>query len=86
MKNRHGALRRREPPMTLELIGLLEYRRTEFERKFGRPAAPGEPLFFDPGADEPRRLMHEQARDAERAVIALTGLPVKMAAGLVAKW
>lgn len=86
MKNRHGAQRRREPPMTLELIGLLEYRRTEFERKFGRPPVPGEPLFFDPEADEPRRLLDDQARDAERAVVALTGLPVKMAASLVAKW
>lgn len=85
MKNT-GAKRRKEPPMSLELIGVLEYRRAEFERKFGRPARPGEPLFFDPGADTPMRLPRMARRQATEVVAALTGLPDKMAADLVARW
>lgn len=86
MKNRHTAPRRREPPMSLELIGLLEHRRVEFERKFGRQPQAGDPLFFDPDADEPRRMPKDLAKDAQRAVVSLTGLSEKIAAGLVARW
>lgn len=72
--------------MSLELIGVLEYRRAEFERKFGRPPRLGEPLFFDPGADVPRRLPHEGRGRVRDEVMALTGLSDKAAAALVARW
>ncbi|MGE5547482.1 MAG: hypothetical protein ACM33T_11330 [Solirubrobacterales bacterium] len=76
----------KQPPMSLELIGVLEHRRSEFERKFGRAPRPGEPLFFDPNASEPRRLPPEHWSQAQATVVALTGLPEKMAATLVARW
>lgn len=75
--------RRKAPPMSLELIGVLEYRRDLFERKFGRPPQPGEPLFFDPEAEEPRRLSTEARRRALAHVLALTGLSEGMAADFV---
>lgn len=78
--------RRKAPPMSLELIGVLEYRRDLFERKFGRPPQPGEPLFFDPEAQEPRRLPAEQRRRALAHVLALTGHADSMAVELVARW
>jgi len=65
---------RRPVPMTLELIGVLELRRTEFERKFGRPTRRGEPLFFDPVAAIPRRLPPEALDTVMNEVLALAGL------------
>lgn len=81
-----GGRRHKGPPMSLELIGVLEYRRDLFERKFGRPPEPGEPLFFDPEADEPRRMPSEARREALAAVLALSGLSEKVAADFVARW
>lgn len=72
--------------MSLELIGVLEHRRAEFERKFGRPPGPGEPLFFDPAAEVPRRLPCEGRSRAQDEVVALTGLSAAAAATLVARW
>jgi hypothetical protein len=33
---------------------MLQAQRRSFEEKFGRPPGPGDPLFFDPDADEPQ--------------------------------
>ena len=65
MKNTRG---RNRLPMTLELIGVLEHRRILFERTFGRPPRRGEPLFFDPQANIPRRLPPEALTTAMNAV------------------
>lgn len=86
MKSRKGSKHYKAPPMSLELIGVLEHRRAEFERKFGRPPGRGEPLFFDPNADEPRRLCDEAAIEAVSAVARLTGLSSKQAADLISRW
>lgn len=86
MNARKGSKHFKAPPMSLELIGVLEHRRSEFERKFGRPPGKGEPLFFDPESDEPRRLP-DRALDQAIAVVAeLTGLSPKLAADLVSRW
>jgi len=66
--------RRQMVPMSFELIGVLEMRRTEFERKFGRPPRRGEPLFFDPLADVPRRMPREALAAAMAEVMALSGI------------
>lgn len=86
MKARKGSTYFKAPPMSLELIGVLEHRRSEFERKFGRKPERGDPLFFDPQAEEPRRLTDAAARQAVSAVAALTGLSAKQAADLVSRW
>lgn len=65
--------RRAAPPMSLELIGVLEYRRRLFEHKFGREPRRGEPLFFDPAADVPRRLPAPARHAALADVLALMG-------------
>jgi hypothetical protein len=75
-----GGKRRKALPMTLELIGVLEYRRSLFEKQFGRPPRPGEPLFFDPHAHEPRRLPPEARRQALANVLALAGISEHQAA------
>lgn len=77
-----GTSSRRRPkalPMTLELMGVLEHRRDQFERKFGRPPRRGEPLFFDPGAEVPRRLPSQARRAVLADVLALSGLPEALA-------
>jgi len=37
-------------------VELLEHQRDTFREKFGRDPGSGDPLFFDPDADEPRPL------------------------------
>lgn len=76
-----GKRRKSALPMSLELIGVLEHQQDLFERKFGRPPQPGEPLFFDPECDQPRRLAGEARRRKLAMVAALTGLPEGMVAG-----
>ncbi|WP_173980469.1 hypothetical protein [Magnetospirillum sp. UT-4] len=60
--------------MCLELIGVLELRRDLFERRFGRPPQPGEPLFFDPNSEQPRRMDEEGRRRAMAELDALCNL------------
>lgn len=72
--------------MSLELLGILEYRRTLFERKFGRPPRRGEPLFFDPLADQPTRLPPSARVQALAEVAALAGLAEPFAAEMVEGW
>lgn len=78
--------RLKQRSMSLELIGVLEYRRDLFERKFGRPPRPGEPLFFDPESHEPRRMSPEARRQAMANVLALSGLAETLAADFVTRW
>jgi hypothetical protein len=79
--------RRRKPfPMSLELLGVLEVRRTEFERKFGRPPRRGEPLFFDPEAEVPRRLASPARCAALANVLTLSGMPEFVVADFVANY
>lgn len=72
---KRGKRRKSALPMSLELIGVLEYQQDLFERKFGRPPRPGEPLFFDPDCEHPRRLHPEARRRKLEVVAALAGLP-----------
>jgi hypothetical protein len=39
---------------------ILQELREAFEKKFGRPPGPNDPIFFDPDADEPRKLSLEK--------------------------
>ena len=43
-------------PMSPELAEGLEQQLEAFRKKFGREPGPGDPVFFDPDADEPKRL------------------------------
>lgn len=86
MKTKIGSRRKIAVPMTLEFIGVLEHRRVEFERKFGRPPQPGEPLFFDPEAAVPRRLSPKALRQAMANVLMLSGMPEQVVAEFVANY
>ncbi|MEH6377238.1 hypothetical protein V7793_23340 [Streptomyces sp. KLMMK] len=62
-----------DTPHGEELKGALKSQRDAFREKFGRDPGPGDPLFFDPDADEPTRLTKEyfdgmMLEMAERAV------------------
>lgn len=83
---KRGGKRPKGLPMSLELMGVLEYRRDLFERKFGRAPLPGEPLFFDPEAHEPRRMPAEARARALADVLALSGLSETAAADFLARW
>lgn len=78
--------RRLALPMSLELLGVLEYRRTLFVRKFGRPPQRGEPLFFDPEADRPTRLPMRERQLALAEVAALTGMAEPSCREVVDLW
>ena len=42
--------------MTPRMKELLEQQLERFRKKFGRDPGPGDPVFFDPDADEPTRM------------------------------
>jgi hypothetical protein len=52
----------------------LESQRRRFEDKFGRPPGPGDPIFFDPGADEPRPLPATGMETATVAMLEAAGI------------
>jgi hypothetical protein len=45
---------KRQIEMTPEIVEVLEARDHAFQKKFGRQPGPGDPIFFDPDADQPR--------------------------------
>lgn len=66
--------RQRWVPMDEKTRKVLDAQRGAFRAKFGREPGPGDPLFFDPDADEPRPreaegVMAELVRAMERAGI-----------------
>lgn len=77
---------KRRKALSLELRGVLEHRISLFERKFGRPPHPGEPLFFDPEAEVPTRLTGDARREMEGHVLALTGMSPRDVVAVVASW
>ncbi|MBI2235601.1 MAG: hypothetical protein HYU60_01350 [Magnetospirillum sp.] len=83
MKAKPVGGRRSAVPLSLELLGVLEARRLEFERKFGRPPRRGEPLFFDPDAAQPLRLPLAARRAALATVLRLSGQPDHVVAEFV---
>ena len=62
----HGRVK--EVPMTDELAELVDQAKAAFREKFGRDAGPGDPLFFDPEADEPQSLSAEKMDEMWRSV------------------
>ena len=84
MKAKPVGGRRNAVPLSLELLGVLEARRLEFERKFGRPPRRGEPLFFDPESPQPRRLPAADRRAALAVVLRLSGHPDHVVARFMA--
>jgi hypothetical protein len=45
--------------LTPDIVEGLKEQFRRFEEKFGRPAGPDDPIFFDPAADEPRPMIDE---------------------------
>jgi hypothetical protein len=58
--------RKREKPRTVEVgpegAAIIREQIRLFREKFGRDMAPDDPIFFDPDADEPRRLGVDEDR------------------------
>jgi hypothetical protein len=53
---------------------MLEAQCRRFEEKFGRPPGPGDPLFFDPGADEPRPVSLPHLETATVGMLEAAGI------------
>lgn len=51
--------KKRKIKLDPETAALVERQLVLFRKKFGREPGPGDPLFFDPDADQPRRLQVE---------------------------
>lgn len=52
----------------------FEAQSRRFEEKFGRPPGPDDPLFFDPGADEPQPISAEGLEATTVAMLEATGI------------
>ena len=50
----------RKIPVTQELRDMLEQQRVAFREKFGREPGAGDPIFFDPNADQPSPFDEDQ--------------------------
>jgi len=61
--------KKRQIRMTPRLRQLLASQRQAFRDKFGREPAPGDPVFFDPLADQPRRWSAQTMAAAETAFV-----------------
>jgi site-specific recombinase XerD len=46
-----------------EAVSLLEQQLQAFRQKFGRDPGPGDPVFFDPSASEPKALSQRQVEE-----------------------
>lgn len=58
---------------------ILEHQREDFRKKFGRDPGPGDPIFFDPDADEPRPIDPEKLERDMIEIMARAGVdPVFM--------
>jgi hypothetical protein len=68
-RQQQRSARRRNP------LEILEDQRKAFEKKFCRPPGPGDPLFFDPTADEPTKLRVEQFDKEVLAAMQAAGTP-----------
>jgi hypothetical protein len=65
--------------MDAELLAALLEQRDRFTAKFGRDPRPEDPVFFDPNADQPRRLDEPAARAQFTAAMKTAGLdPAKI--------
>lgn len=51
--------KKRKIKLDPEGVALIQQQIELFRKKFGREPGPGDPLFFDPDADQPRRLQLE---------------------------
>jgi hypothetical protein len=52
----------------------IEAQRRYFEEKFGRPPGPGDPLFFDPDADEPQPVSLPGIENTTAAMLEAAGI------------
>ncbi len=51
---------KRQVPVNREISAQLEEQREAFRQKFGRDPGPDDPIFFDPGADQPAPYPYEK--------------------------
>jgi hypothetical protein len=49
-----------EIPLNDEAVRAIKHQLEAFEKKFGRPAGPEDPIFFDPDADTPQVISQEK--------------------------
>jgi hypothetical protein len=55
-------------------VAMLQAQSRRFEEKFGRPPGPGDPLFFDPDADEPQPFSLLGIEDETVAMLEAAGI------------
>lgn len=61
-----------------DLAQLLRKQLNAFEKKFGRPPCPNDPIFFDPDADEPRRISSNNFSKPLLVAMRDAGMPEQM--------
>jgi hypothetical protein len=70
--------RKREKSRTVEVgpegVAIIREQVRLFRQKFGREMGPEDPIFFDPDADEPRRMDADTGRDATIKAMADAGI------------
>ncbi len=75
MKKPQRGGRKRQRSQLLDPSELLREQFEVFEKKFGRPPRQGDPIFFDPDADEPRQLSIEELNREILSVMRASDVP-----------
>ncbi|HXB74697.1 MAG TPA: hypothetical protein VNY05_41060 [Candidatus Acidoferrales bacterium] len=74
--------RKREKPRTVEVgpegAAIIREQIRLFREKFGRDMGPDDPIFFDPDADEPRRMDADTGTDATIEAMADAGIRAEL--------
>jgi len=65
----------RKPSLSPEMERLFEEQAAAFREKFGRDPVPGDPIFFDPDSDTPKRLDSEEMMVETIVAMRMAGLP-----------
>jgi hypothetical protein len=60
---------RKSVPLSPEARAAIDRQLGAFRQKFGREPSPTDPIFFDPGADEPMPVSQQTQDEYERATV-----------------
>ncbi len=74
-KSRDTRKAKRSQPAARDALDILQHQKIAFEKKFGRPPGPKDPVFFDPDTDQPTKLSIEKFDKDVFAAMQAAGVP-----------
>jgi hypothetical protein len=73
----------RKIPVTPEFRNIMDKQRAAFSKKFGREPGPGDPILFDPNADQPTPFSEDQLNRSMTEGLLLMQVPHRFIYGFL---